>query len=309
MIAGGLLMFDLNNSDIISYQIFKMKKDQVMKNFLGTTALMLSLSATSLMATDALASVNGKQITESDAEIYIAQTQPGAHFATLPSDQKGLIVDRLVERLLFVEQAKKEGIEKDSNYVRLLERDKEELMVRTWITKQFENTVVSDGEAKKYFTDHPDEFKIPAQVHARHILLKEEKDANSVIAKLKGLKGEALQKKFIELAKAKSTGPTGPKGGDLGFFGSGQMVKPFNEAVFAMKKGEVTMKPVKTQFGYHVIYVEETKPAKAVPYEEAKSRIINMLKQKAFSTKMAKLVDTLKSKAKIVKNSEGNETK
>jgi parvulin-like peptidyl-prolyl isomerase len=302
-------MFDLSNSDIISYQIFKMKKDQVMKKILGTTALMLSLSVTSLMAADGLASVNGKQITEEDAEIYVAQTQPGAHFETLPSDQKSLIVDRLVERLLFIEQARKEGIEKDPEYLRLLERDKEELMVRTWITKQFENTVVSDSEAKKYFTDHPDEFKIPAQVHARHILLKKEKDASDIVAQLKGLNGKALQKKFIELAKAKSTGPTGPKGGDLGFFGPGQMVKPFNDAVFAMKKGDVTTKPVKTQFGYHVIYVEEIKPAKAIAYEDAKDRIIGMLKQKAFSAKMAKMASSLKSKANVVKNDEANATK
>jgi len=280
-----------------------------MKRFLSTAATVIALGAVSLSAADTLATVNGTPVTTEDANIYVAQTQKGARFDALTADQKKMIVDRLIERVLFIDQAKKEGIEKDPEYQRLLARDKEELMVRTWITKQFENTVISDSEAKAYYDKHPDEFKVPAQVHARHILLKEEKGAQDVLKQLKGLKGDALKKRFIELAKAKSTGPTGPKGGDLGFFAPGQMVKPFNDAVFAMKKGELSAKPVKTQFGYHVIYVEEIKPATTVPYKEAKDRIIGMLKQKTFSAKMGKMASSLKSKSKIVTPGETNATK
>ncbi len=280
-----------------------------MKRILSTAATVIALGAVSLSAADTLATVNGTPVTTEDANIYVAQTQQGARFDALTKDQKKMIVDRLIERVLFIDQAKKEGIEKDPEYQRLLARDKEELMVRTWITKQFENTVISDSEAKAYFDKHSDEFKVPAQVHARHILLKDEKGAKDVLAQLKGLKGDALKKRFIELAKAKSTGPTGPKGGDLGFFAPGQMVKPFNDAVFAMKKGEVSAKPVKTQFGYHVIYAEDIKPAKTIPYKEAKDRIIGMLKQKTFSAKMAKLAASLKSKSKVVISGETNATK
>jgi len=279
-----------------------------MKRFLSTAVAVIALGAVSSVAAETLATVDGKPVTTEDAKIYVAQTQPGAQYGALPNDQKKMIVDRLIERALFIDQAKKEGIEKDPEYQRLLDRDKEELMVRTWLTKQFKNTVISDSEAKAYYDKHADEFKIPAQVHARHILVKDEKDAQAITDQLKSLKGEELKKKFIELAKAKSTGPTGPKGGDLGFFGPGQMVKPFNDAVFAMKQGDITTKPVKTQFGYHVIYVDEIKPAKTVPYEEAKKRIIDMLKQKTFSAKMAKMVSSLKEKAKIVLPSAENNT-
>jgi len=279
-----------------------------MKKFVRSAALFLAIGVAPLSA-ETLATVNGTPITSEDAKIYVTQTQPNARYDVLPADQKKMIVDRLIERVLFIEQAKKEGIEKDPEYQRLLARDKEELMVRTWITRQFENTVVSDSEAKAYFDKHPAEFKIPAQVHARHILVKDEKTAKEIIGELKGLKGDALQKRFAALAKSKSTGPTGPKGGDLGFFGKGQMVKPFNDAVFAMKKGDVSSAPVKTQFGYHVIYVEDIKPAKAVPYKDAKDRIIGMLKQKTFSAKMAKVVSSLKAKSKISRNDEGNATK
>jgi len=280
----------------------------MMKKRIGTMALILSLGATFLSA-EVLATVNGKEVTTEDANLYVAQTQPGARYDMLPADQKKMIVDRLIERALFIEQAKKEEIEKSPDYINALERDKEELMVRTWITEQFRNTVVSDSEAKAYYDKHTDEFKVPAQVHARHILLKTKEEAQAVIAQLKGLTGEALQKKFVELAKAKSTGPTGPKGGDLGFFGPGQMVKPFSDAVFAMKKGQSSAQPVKTQFGYHVIYVEDLKPAKAIAYDEAKERIVAMLKQKTFSAKMAKMATALKSKAKVVKTGEQNTAK
>ena len=281
-----------------------------MTKHLKTTVLALALGMISVASAKTLATVDGNKVTTDDAQIYVAQTQPGAQYESLPANQKKMITDRLIERLLFIKEAKKEGFENDPDYLKLLAHDKDELLVRSWLTKQFENTVVSDSEAKAYYDKHASEFKIPAQVHARHILVKDEKDAQAIIDQLKNLKGEALKKKFIELAKTKSTGPTGPKGGDLGFFAPGQMVKPFNDAVFAMKKGEMTAKPVKTQFGYHVIYVDDIKPAKTVPYEEAKKRIIGMLKQKTFSAKMAKMVSNLKEKAKIVlPTTETNATK
>jgi parvulin-like peptidyl-prolyl isomerase len=279
-----------------------------MKRFFGVAALVLSIGAVATQA-DTLATVDGMPVTTFEADNYVAQSQPGAKYANLPAEQKKMVIDRLIERALFIEQAKKEGIDKDPEYLKLLNRDKNELMVQTWIKKQFNNTVISDSEAKSYYDKHKGEFKIPDQVHARHILVKTEKEAKDIIAQLKGLKGEALKNKFIELAKAKSTGPTGPKGGDLGFFGPGQMVKPFNDAVFSMKKGEVSAAPVKTQFGYHVLYLEDKKPAKTVSYDEVKPRIIGLLKQKAFTAKMAKLAESLKKTAKIDKTGDTNTSK
>ncbi len=279
-----------------------------MKKFLGVTALALSIASISHAETT-LATVNGKPVTTFEADNYIAQTQPGAKYENLPADQKKLVVDRLIERALFINQAKKEGMEKDPEYLKLLERDKDELLVQTWIKKQFDNTVISDSEAKAYYDKHPDEFMIPEQVHARHILVKTQKEADEIIKQLKGLKGDELKNKFIELAKSKSIGPTGPRGGDLGFFGPGQMVKPFNDAVFAMKKGEVSTKPVKTQFGYHVIYLEDKKEKKKIPYKDAKARIISLLKQKAFTVKMEKLANSLKKKAKIERKDDTNQSK
>jgi len=200
---------------------------------------------------------------------------------------------------LVAEAAEKAGMEKDPEFRKMLELAKKKLLINAYAKKQFESMVVSDSEAKEYYRKHPEKFKIPEQIHARHILLKDEKKANEVIGQLKGLQGEELKKKFIELAKKESIGPTGPKGGDLGYFAKEQMVLPFAKAAFALKKGEITLKPVKTQFGWHVIYLEDRKPSQTVPFEAAKAKIIAGLRQERFVEKMKKETETLKKAAKI----------
>ncbi len=136
-------------------------------------------------------------------------------------------------------------------------------------------------------------------MHARHILVKDEKEAQAIIDSLKSLKGDALKTKFIEVAQTKSTGPSGPKGGDLGTFAKGQMVPEFSDAAWALEVGQITTKPVKTQFGYHVIFLEEKTPAKPVSYDEVKDKILTMLKQQQFTAKVGEIAKELKSKAKI----------
>jgi len=104
----------------------------------------------------------------------------------------------------------------------------------------------------------------------------------------------------MELAKTKSTGPSGPKGGDLGTFTKGQMVPAFSKAVWALENGHMTMVPVKTQFGYHVIYLETKTEAKPASYASVKEKIMLNLKQKQFSSNITEVAKELKSKAKIV---------
>jgi parvulin-like peptidyl-prolyl isomerase len=169
-----------------------------------------------------------------------------------------------------------------------------------WMKKQLDNTIVSDSEAKAFYEKNKDKFMQPETAHARHILVKTKKEAEAIINELKGLSGEKLKEKFIELAKKKSTGPSGPQGGDLGEFTKAQMVPEFSKAVWSLKPGEITTKPVKTQFGYHVIYLESKKDAAPVSYERIKDRIIETLKQQQFAQKIANITNELRSKAKIV---------
>ena len=278
-----------------------------MKRTLTATLLIgtLSLSGT-LMASDTLAEVNGVKITKEDANAFLHQLQPNQpiSYEILDPKTRKKVIDGLVETEVMAQAAQKAGVEKSPEFQRMLALAKKKLMINEWLKQQYSKVIVSDSEAKEYYEKHPKMFMLPEQVHARHILLKDKKSAEAVIAELKGLKGEALKKKFIELAKSKSTGPTASKGGDLGYFSKAQMVLPFSKAAFALKKGEITMEPVKTQFGWHVIYVEDHKGGQKIPFDQVKEKIIQKLKQERFAEKMKKETEQLKAKAKITYSEE-----
>ncbi len=275
-----------------------------------TSLLAVAVMATSVVASDILVTVNGKNVTKQDAEQFVAAAQPNAHFMQLDKAQQNMIKERLVEKILFTELAKKEEVDKNPEFLKNMEKIKEELLVNMWMKLQLGNVIVSDSEAKEFYEKNKDKFKQPESVTARHILVKTEDAAKAIIKELKPLEGAKLKEKFIVLAKEKSTGPSGSKGGDLGTFTKGQMVPEFGKAVWALKDGTITMKAVKTQFGYHIIYLEKKNVAQPVSYEKVKEKIILSLKQKQFSGKIAEMAKELKAKAKIVDMSkEANTTK
>ena len=271
-----------------------------MRKIVVSGLVALSLVTSSAVAAKVLAEVNGKKITTEDAAPMLAQS--GMQFEQLPPQIKQKIVDQLIERELLKEKAIKSGVEKSKEYQEALKKLKSDLALEIWMRKQFNSIKISDKEAKDFYQKNIDKFKQPEMVHARHILVKSEQEAKDIIATLKKTPKSKLKEKFIELAKTKSTGPSGKRGGDLGFFTKGQMVKPFSEAAFSLKPGEFTKTPVKTQFGYHVIYVEEKKPAKTIPFEKVKERIKSQLKMKKFQEKIKAEAEKLKKSAKIKKN-------
>ncbi len=271
-----------------------------MLKLVKTSLLTVAVMATSVVASDILATVNGKNITKQEAEQFVAASAPNAHYSQLKKDQQQMIKERLIEKILFTELAKKENIESKPEFKAAMAKIKEELLVNMWMKMQLDSAIVSDSEAKEFYDKNKAKFLQPATMHARHILVKTEKEANNIIKQLKSLKGDKLKAKFIALAKAKSTGPSAGKGGDLGTFAKGQMVPAFSKAAWSLKPGEITTKPVKTQFGYHVIYLETKSDPKPVAYEKVKDRIIASLKQKQFASKVAAVAKELKSKAKIV---------
>jgi len=257
--------------------------------------------------------VNGKNITKQDAEQFVAAAQPNAHFAQLDKAQKEMIKQRLVEKVLFTELAKKEGVENDAEFKAAIDRIKEELLVNIWMKKQLDNTLVSDSEAKEFYEKNKAKFKQPTLFHIRHILVKTEKEASDILKELEGKKGNDYHLKFIELAKTKSVGPTKVRGGDLGSLSEtdikGKLDPGFSKALLSLKSKESTKKPVKSQFGYHIIYLEEKKEAQTRTFEQSKDEIIVYLKQKQFTVKIAEVAKELKSKAKIVDTATETETK
>lgn len=163
---------------------------------------------------------------------------------------------------------------------------------------------VSEADAKAYYEANPQFFKQPEQVKARHILIKVAPDADEEKKAEARKKLETVQEKLKEggdfdaLAREYSEGPSSTKGGDLGTFGRGQMVKPFEETAFSLKEGEIS-DIVETRFGYHLIKVEEKKPESTVSYEGAKGRIEQMLKRQKVGEAVNEYIENLKKDAEI----------
>lgn len=166
------------------------------------------------------------------------------------------------------------------------------------------NLVVTEEESKQYYDTHPDAFIEPEQIRASHILVKVDKDAGEAKKVAAKEKITAVQRKikdggdFAQLARENSEGPSGPNGGDLGYFKRGAMVKEFEDAAFALAPGTVS-DIVETQFGYHLIKVVDKKEAGTMPYDTVKSDLQNFLKRQKLSKEVNSLLETLRKDAKI----------
>lgn len=260
---------------------------------LASFALSVSLSAA------VYATVDGEDVTDQDIATLM-RAIPNAQFNTLSKEQQQSIVDQAIERKLLTKQAFKDGIEKDDEYKKTLDIVKANIGLEVWMKRVFEKITIPAADIKSAYDKNVDKMIQPKSAKARHILLKDEQSAKDIIAQLKGLKGEALMAKFIELAKSKSTGPSGPNGGDLGWFSPQQMVPEFSDAAFGLEKGAVTQTPVKTQFGYHVILTEDKKGGEKVSFDEAKVQLENNLKMQKFRVQVAGKAKELRKTAKIV---------
>ena len=185
-----------------------------------------------------------------------------------------------------------------------IERD---LAIQQLLDKEVDQKVkITDDESKAFYDSNPQLFQQPERVRASHILIKVDQGASEekkteARKKIKVIQ-EKLQKgeDFGELAKLHSEGPSAPKGGDLNFFGRGQMVKPFEDAAFDLKPNE-TSDIVETQFGYHLIKVFEKQPAKKIAYADVKDRINKHLQDQKLRTERQLYFDRLKKDAKIEK--------
>jgi len=278
---------------------------KAMKRYYAAWILGLLLSGASASAA-VLATVNGDEITSDEVNKVLLEGTQG-RFDSLPSEKQNELRQRIIEGMiaqeLVYDDAQKTGVLDTKEYKQELEnlvsRLKVQLAAKVWEQQQFESIKIDAKEVKAYFDANPDEFVDKEKIHARHILVKTEAEANAIIKSMKGLSGERLRNEFIAQAKSKSTGPSAAKGGDLGYFPRGQMVPSFNDAAFAMKEGTISSTPVQSQFGYHVIYVEDRKAAKKLGFDDVKNFIEQRLKMDKFKAYMDKKMADLRAKAKI----------
>ncbi|MFA5460648.1 MAG: peptidylprolyl isomerase [Sulfurimonas sp.] len=276
-----------------------------MKSVTKLVSSLALLSAISLSA-QTLVSVNGTVITQQDVDKELMAATQG-RFNQVPAEKQAefrkQVLEQLVAKELVYDDAKKTGVltspEYKEKYEEVTKRIQKEIAIQVWQKREIDKIAISNDELKKYYDANKEEFVENESVNARHILVEKEADAKSIIAELKPLKGDALKNKFMELAKAKSTCASASDGGDLGYFTQGQMVPEFNDKAFAMKAKEMTMEPVKTQFGYHVIYIEDKKAKAAKSFAEVKPFIEQRLKMEKAKTVMLAKMKELEKKATI----------
>ncbi|WP_404355745.1 peptidylprolyl isomerase [Methylotuvimicrobium sp. KM1] len=228
---------------------------------------------------DAVASVNGVYISKTalqELESDIAERTQGQSF---PKDK---LIEELVQRELLVQEALQKQLDKSPEFIQRMDVVRKSLLSQATLQNHLKSNPVTDEEIKAEYEknvggENNMEYK------ARHILVKTEDEAKKIIEQLD--KGS----KFDELAKKNSTGPSGPEGGDLGWFAPSQMVTPFSEAVIALENGKYTSEPVETQFGWHVILREDSRQQPLPALEEVKEQIMPYLQRQKVQTMLENL--------------------
>ena len=265
------------------------------KTILSLVASIAIASSAAAVDAKVYATVNGDSITSND--IAVALRDPRIKFSTIPQAQQKQIIDSLIEQKLLGQNAMKTNIPNTAEYKVELDKLKQNLAFQLWMRDLSKNVKVSQSDLKKFYDKNKAKFKAPLELKASHILVKTKKEADDIIAQLK--KAKDIKVEFTKLAKEKSTGPSGVNGGELGWFTQEKMVPEFSKATKILNKGEFTTQAVKTQFGYHVIYLDDKKSASAQSFDDVKLKLKQELSQKTFFEMNKKKAKILKAKAKI----------
>jgi peptidyl-prolyl cis-trans isomerase C len=237
-----------------------------------------------------VARVNGQPIHLSELEIAQQALPPQYRNVPLQSVFPALL-ERIISSKLVVADAKKNKADADAAYKKRMAFVEEQVIQDYWLNKEIAKRVTPEKMQERY-QEKLKSMPAEEEVHARHILVATEQEAKDLLAELK--KGTA----FDKLAREKSTDKaSGAEGGDLGWFKRTDMVKEFADAAFNLKKGELSDAPVKTQFGYHLIKVEDRRQAPPPSFDELQQQIREELGREAISH----FFDQLRSTAKIEK--------
>lgn len=246
-----------------------------------------SLPAGAQEADDVLAKVGESEVTEAD--IAFASQEFANQLRNVPPEQwRRILTETVVDMEVMAKAAREAGIEDEPDFQRQMDFLRMRALRNAYIVREVENKV-TEAEVKAAYDKEFENYSGEEEISARHILLETEEEAKAVIEELDA------GKDFAELAKEKSTGPSGPNGGDLGFFTKGRMVPEFEQAAFALEKGSHSAEPVKTQFGWHVIKVEDRRQQSAPELSSVEQR----LRQDLVRAKYAEVLEKLKAETDI----------
>ncbi len=236
---------------------------------------------------DVLATVNGQAITEADLDLAVNDLEQ--QLVNVPAERRrAAALSFLVEVHLLAAEAEKSGLSDSAAFQRRMDLLRRRALHTGFVEQKVAATLTEEAVRERYDLEVANTSPVN-EIKARHILVKTKEEGMSIIGELEG------GADFVELAKQKSTGPSGPNGGDLGYFGPGQMVPPFEDAAFKLDIGAYSKEPVETQFGWHVILVEDKRAQQPPTFEEVREQIRGVL----FRETYAKIVSELKSAAQV----------
>lgn len=233
-----------------------------------------------------LAVVNGKPVPSSRADVMVKQMVAQGQQDT--PELRAMIKDELINREILIQEADKLGLGTHADVKSQVEIARQSILIRALVADYLKKNPVKDADIKAEY----DRFRAQAsdkEYHARHILVEKEEDAKAIITKLKA------GAKFEDLAKQSKDPGSAANGGDLDWAAPAAFVKPFSDAMISLQKGQLYDTPVKTQFGYHVIRLDDVRAAKIPTLEEVKPQIAEGLQQK----KLQAFQQQLRAKAKI----------
>jgi peptidyl-prolyl cis-trans isomerase C len=227
-----------------------------------------------------VATVGGVKILQSELDLAITNLDP--QLAQLPDEQKRVAaLSSAIDVKLLAKDASAEKLEDSADYKKRMAYIGERELHNAYFKKHVIDTV-TDAEVKARYDKEIADLPKQEEIHARHILVATEDEAKAVIKELDG------GKDFAEVAKEKSTDSNKSDGGDLGYFAKGRMVPEFEEVAFALDKGAYTKTPVKTQFGFHVIKVEDKRDAPPPPYDQVEPQVRQLVMRDKYLALIAK---------------------
>ena len=226
-----------------------------------------------------IATVGGHQITEAEVEAFIHSLPREQQAYAAHPDFRKQCEEQLIAVYAFAKYGEEEKIDETEEFKNVMENARKDILAQMAMRKLFATVNVTDDEIKEYYEANKSKYSKGASVHAKHILVDNEEKCTELLNAI-----TSGEKVFEDVAKESSTCPSGANGGDLGEFGRGQMVKEFDEAVFTAEVGKI-IGPVKTDFGYHLICVDELTGGEQSEFAEVYPQIMQQLTTEAQNKK------------------------
>lgn len=250
--------------------------------------------------------INGVKIGEAEI-VKISKDYMRVDYDKATQKEKEEILQKIIDFKIVVSEAKSNQVQNEKKYKEIMEILKDMILIQIYTEKEYEKYKLTDEDLKRYYEQNPDKFESKSSLNASHIVVAKEKEAQDIIKKL--ILSKNKKEDFKKLAQEHSIGPSGVSGGELGWFKRGEMVESFEKASFKLKKDEFTKNPIKTRFGYHIIYLNDERKSEKKTFKQFKAEvdkdpgIVEEYREKQFAQRGYERMENLKKnkyKIKII---------